>query len=297
MRYIQMGDQVRLLPSPLPVSSIAYLPDNFHNHPTTHTRIDFGLELASEAGFAEYSIDGQTFRKQFPWCSTRMPGHVYRMSTKKPWDVLVFTFEASNLEPLRKFGLDPANPGWEFRMTPEISARISRLFLLMDSYRIPGHADQLDLLSLEILRMTLLCRRDETASPEEILIHRIASCLATQIREKPSLDSLIRKHNLSRRTFFRHWKKYYDSSPWEFILKKRIETAVRLLQETEMRIYEIADRLQFVDSSYFCRQFRRMTGMTPNECRRSLRPETSHSPERGENPDLRRERRRKLHPS
>ncbi len=272
MQYIQMGDQPRLLPTPLPVGSIAYLQDNFHNHRTTHTGIDFGIELASEAEFAEYTIDGQTFRKRFPWCSTRMPGHVYQMSTKKPWDVLAFTFDASRLETLRKFGLDPALPGWEFRMTSEIADRISRLFLLMDSSRVPGNADQIDFISLEILRLTLLCRQDETTSPEEILIHRIASALAVRILEKPDLDSLIRKHNLSRRTFFRHWKRYYDVSPWDFVMKKRIETATRLLQETEMRICEIADTLHFVDSSYFCRQFKRMTGQSPNEFRHSLRP-------------------------
>lgn len=282
MKYILMKDQVRLLPCPLPVSSISYLPDNFHNHPTTHNRIDFGIELASEAKFAEYTIDGKTYRKQFPWCSTRMPGHVYRMSTKRPWDVLVFTFETSNLEMLRKFGLDPANPGWEFQMTPEISARISRLFTLMDAYRIPGHADQLDLLSLELLRLTLLSHRNETTSPEELLIHRIASLLATRIREKPDLDSMIRKHNLSRRSFFRYWKKYYTDSPLDFILKKRIETASRLLQDTELRIFEISDQLQFADSSYFCRQFKKMTGMTPNECRHSARPGKSHIQEKRE---------------
>lgn len=278
MRYIQMDDQVRLLPSPLTVNSIAYLPDTFHNHATTHTGIDFGIELASEAEFAEYTIDGRTYRKRFPWCSTRMPGHVYRMSTEKPWDVLVFTFETSRMETLRRFGLDPADPGWEFRMTPEISDRISHLYLLMDSFRIPGNADRIDSLSWELLRLTRLSGRDDSASPEEILIHRIASILASHILEKPDLDSLIRKHNLSRRTFFRHWKKYYSCSPWDFVTAKRIETASRLLQETELRVCEIADRLQFVDSSYFCRQFKRSTGLSPNEYRRSLRPNLPPAP-------------------
>lgn len=287
MKCVYLGDQVRLLPCLTPVNSISYLPDNFHNHRTTHSGIDFGIELASEAEFAEYTIDGHPCRKQFPWCSTRMPGHVYQMFTKRPWDVLVFTFEASGMETLRKFGLDPENPGWEFQMTPEITAQISRLFLLMDASRIPGTADQLDLLSVEILRMTLLIHRSGNISPEELLIHRIASSLSTQIRENPDLDSIIRKHNLSRRSFFRYWKKYYDDSPWEFVMKKRIETAVRLLQETEMRIYEISDRLQFVDSSYFCRQFKRITGMSPNEYRHSFRPEKPYFPAADENKDSR----------
>lgn len=56
-------------------------------------------------------------------------------------------------------------------------------------------------------------------------------------------------------------------SPKEMIDKRLILEIKMLLESTEMNIQEIADKLQFPDSSYFGRYFKRHTGMSATEYR------------------------------
>lgn len=55
-------------------------------------------------------------------------------------------------------------------------------------------------------------------------------------------------------------------------IKLQITLAVKnLLETTDLTVKGIADRLNFEDSSYLCRIFRKRTGMSPAEYRRQLR--------------------------
>jgi two-component system response regulator YesN len=53
----------------------------------------------------------------------------------------------------------------------------------------------------------------------------------------------------------------------------RVEKAKALLRATDDRIGEIAARVGYADENYFCRIFKRMAGMTPNEYRRGRQRE------------------------
>ena len=50
----------------------------------------------------------------------------------------------------------------------------------------------------------------------------------------------------------------------------RIERALRLLQETDLKILDIALILGYQDASNFARAIRRMTGASPRDLRRSV---------------------------
>ena len=251
-----------------PVRNIAFLNANWHNRFTTHTTIDFGLELCSRAEFAEEEIDGRTFRRRFPWVATRIRGHVYRMKTTEPWDVLVISYDLSQHEMLKRFGLDAENPGWEFLATEEISQKTAALARLLEQTCLPGITDRIDLLALDLLRLTLLENRENAQSPEETAVRQIASCFSACVYEKLDLAEIIRRHNLSTRSFFRHWKRLYEISPADFIMQKKMEEACRLLQESSLRVYEIANRLRFADCSHFCRVFRQWNHVSPQDYRR-----------------------------
>lgn len=250
------------------VRSVLYLNFTQHHRLTTHTSIDFGLELTSGVEFAEEEIDGRVFRRKFPWVSTRMPGHTYRMLTPEPWEVLAISYDFSSFNALKRFGADAENPGWEFVMTDEITQKTARLLSLLAQTHLPGVADRIDLLSVDLLNLTLLENRENAQSPESTAIRQIASYFSAYVYEKIDIAAVIRKHNLSARTFFRHWKELYDVSPADFIMQRKMEEACRLLRETSMRIYEISERLQFIDCSHFCRSFRQWNQITPLNYRR-----------------------------
>lgn len=57
----------------------------------------------------------------------------------------------------------------------------------------------------------------------------------------------------------------------DYVLKLRMEEAQKLLSTTSLRISEIAERLEYNDTSYFSHSFKRMVGKTPSEFRKEVR--------------------------
>jgi two-component system response regulator YesN len=54
----------------------------------------------------------------------------------------------------------------------------------------------------------------------------------------------------------------------EYITKKRIEESIRLLNTTDLKVYEIAEQIGFRDSHYFSICFKKQTGVTVKEFKR-----------------------------
>jgi len=61
------------------------------------------------------------------------------------------------------------------------------------------------------------------------------------------------------------FKKWMGYSIVDYIHKVRIEQAKRLLLETDQNIDLIADQTGFKDRSYFCKIFKKKTGLSPGE--------------------------------
>ncbi|NHM31397.1 response regulator [Neobacillus terrae] len=57
----------------------------------------------------------------------------------------------------------------------------------------------------------------------------------------------------------------------DFVLDIRMKEAKNLLERTSLRITEITDRLGYSDITYFSNAFKRKTGLTPSEYRKSVR--------------------------
>ncbi len=66
--------------------------------------------------------------------------------------------------------------------------------------------------------------------------------------------------------YFRaEFKKFYSSSPLEYIKKRRIEIARQLLSTGLYNVTQVAERAGFDSISYFSAEFRRLTGETPSK--------------------------------
>ena len=67
--------------------------------------------------------------------------------------------------------------------------------------------------------------------------------------------------------FRREFKTYYGETPIEYIKRRRIETACRLLSTELYSITEVASRSGFDSASYFSSEFKRYIGCSPKEYR------------------------------
>ena len=76
---------------------------------------------------------------------------------------------------------------------------------------------------------------------------------------------------VSRSYFSSVFKAQTGQSFVEYLTGLRMDEAKRLLRETGLCTYEIAERIGFVDPHYFSVSFRRRTGMTPREYREANR--------------------------
>ena len=61
------------------------------------------------------------------------------------------------------------------------------------------------------------------------------------------------------------FKSYYEVTPIDYVVKRRMEEGKKLLEKGEMKIKEIAGWLGYEDSLYFSKVFKRVTGMSPKE--------------------------------
>lgn len=83
-----------------------------------------------------------------------------------------------------------------------------------------------------------------------------------------SLDELAAKANVSKYKLCKEFKKAYRVTLFEYLMKVRIQQAKYLLIEnTNMKIKEIAERTGFHDTSYFIKIFKEYETVTPVEYR------------------------------
>lgn len=84
-----------------------------------------------------------------------------------------------------------------------------------------------------------------------------------------SLDDIAKRANMSRSYFSTIFKQLNGMTPWEYILLKRVETAIRLLKTGNMSIIEIACTCGFNSTANFNRAFKKITGRTPTSYRKN----------------------------
>lgn len=80
-----------------------------------------------------------------------------------------------------------------------------------------------------------------------------------------NVEALAAAMNMSRSSLHRKIKALTDLSSLDFIRVIRLKRAAELLQEGELRINEICDRVGFQSPSYFAKVFQKQFGVTPTE--------------------------------
>lgn len=87
------------------------------------------------------------------------------------------------------------------------------------------------------------------------------------LEEKISVSALAAQVGYAPNYLSKKFLAEMDISITDYILRERIEYAKTLLRGTDLDLQEISDRLCFANQSYFGKQFKRLTGMTPGEYR------------------------------
>ncbi len=89
--------------------------------------------------------------------------------------------------------------------------------------------------------------------------------------EKVTLDKMAELFFLSKSQIFRIFKARYGIPPMQYYMEKKLEQVRRLLEGTDMRIADIAERLSFSDAKHLTKSFKSAFGELPKDYRRAFR--------------------------
>ena len=108
---------------------------------------------------------------------------------------------------------------------------------------------------------------DERLVRSHEAVARAAAHLDAHLATPLSVPGLAKRVGLSPNWFSRAFHRRFGVTAQRYLLGRRIEHAQALLRTTDMPIGRIAERLGFLDSQHFNKQFRRVAGCTPSAFR------------------------------
>ena len=108
---------------------------------------------------------------------------------------------------------------------------------------------------------------DNHFSPQ---IHRISQYCAEHISDRITLQDLATVGNMSVSTMTKRFRLETGFTPMEYLIRLRMQNAVRLLTKTVDPISEIAERCGYENIYYFSNAFKKIYGYSPSEQRRKI---------------------------
>ncbi|MDD2711226.1 MAG: AraC family transcriptional regulator [Verrucomicrobiae bacterium] len=102
--------------------------------------------------------------------------------------------------------------------------------------------------------------------PEEVI--RLKNHLDASVEQTVSLEVFCRKMGWSDAHMIRLFRQHWGTTPYAYLMDKRIEMARLLIRHSALSIKEVSARLKFSDQYYFSNYFKRRTGLSPRAYRR-----------------------------
>lgn len=99
------------------------------------------------------------------------------------------------------------------------------------------------------------------------LVRRVKKYVLANYYRDISLTEIAQIMEVNPNYLSRAFSKEYGDSLIPYINSVRLQAASSLLKNTNLKNYEIAERVGYQSVEHFCRVFKKMTGCTPGEYR------------------------------
>jgi AraC family L-rhamnose operon transcriptional activator RhaR/AraC family L-rhamnose operon regulatory protein RhaS len=120
-----------------------------------------------------------------------------------------------------------------------------------------------------LLLLARHCAEKKLMSGKRNDIDNVVAYINEHFTENIPVEKMLKIANMSRRNFFRWFKISTGYTPMEFVIRKRLQLAVRYLNNTDNSIGELAILCGFYDSNFFCKQFRKEFHCSPRKFRQN----------------------------
>lgn len=141
----------------------------------------------------------------------------------------------------------------------------------------PFGADQMIKIGLESFLISLVRENNSINSQTKSKIYTkdgieaVHRYISENFTTKLSLDNLCFLFGFNKTTLCQSFKTQYGITIFNYINNLKIKEAKALLRSEKLSITEISERIGFESVHYFCRSFKKSTGVSPTEYSRMIR--------------------------
>lgn len=166
-----------------------------------------------------------------------------------------------------------------FRFRPEVMPRVDRLMReILEEFQEEMPCYQ-DMLRVKLQELLLLYIREFIISPDyktsdatyeryRALTSRAIAYIDEHFAESLSLEDVCRISTLSKTYFCYFFKLITKKTFVEYITEKRVQGAMRMLENTDCSIQTVSERMGFHDAAHFSRTFKKSVGISPRDYRK-----------------------------
>ncbi|MBA2936838.1 helix-turn-helix domain-containing protein [Paenibacillus sp. CGMCC 1.16610] len=147
-------------------------------------------------------------------------------------------------------------------LTSDAQASVSHFFVTDDT-KIVEWIEVLTTTYVGILEALIHQRKNKN----RINIDEIRKYLDLSYAEQVSLGTIANTFFVSKEHLSRVFKQEVGVTVMDYLIAKRMEKALELLQDASVSIKSAAEAVGYSDLTYFHRIFKKMTGMTPSQMR------------------------------
>ena len=97
------------------------------------------------------------------------------------------------------------------------------------------------------------------------IVVNVKKYIVEHIEEKLTLNNVAEVFNISPNYLSILFSKHNDVGFSDFINQSKIEAAKKMLEDGDLKVYEISDILGFESAFYFSRVFKKITGLSPRD--------------------------------
>ena len=270
-RYLMMESDIKSLSFQLESITKSKYDSDWHS--TLHTHPFTELFYVVD-GKGEFNIQGQRFPvkpNDFVIINPQVE-HTELSSPDEPLEYIVLGINGlsfSNLTPVSEGG----HPFSFFNLRDEqkdilryLNAMVQEATSQSMSYELVCH-NLLEILLIKMLRHQHFDLEVGNQSKATKDISFIKHYLETYYHESIQLEDLASMTHLSRFYISHSFKKEIGMSPMEYLIDIRIKESKILLRTTNYSISQVADIVGFTTPTYFSKQFRKSTGISPTDYR------------------------------
>lgn len=149
--------------------------------------------------------------------------------------------------------------------------------LLLEDYNLISnlyHQISIDRANEEFLRILQICFREvhgiSVPRIQETLVETALQYMQENYRNKISLDEIAAHLHINKNYFCKIFKQETGNNLVNYLTELRLEKATQLLENTDKKVYEIAEEVGFSSYPYFCRTYKKYRNISPTEVKRNF---------------------------